>query len=59
VRSCDAREPGRAYLSKGSVCLLPFEHQQRFAPMCGGFGQIDGFAELFDGDRLDNNDNGC
>jgi hypothetical protein len=28
------------------------EHQQRFAPACGSFGQIDGFAELFDGDRL-------
>jgi hypothetical protein len=41
VRSCDAREPGRGYLSKGSVCLLPFEHQHRFAPMCGGFGQIE------------------
>jgi hypothetical protein len=35
------------------VCLfglLRFEYEQRFAPVCGSFGQMDGFAELFDGD---------
>jgi hypothetical protein len=42
--------------SSARVCrtclLLGFEHQQRFARVCGSFGQIDGFAELFEGDRL-------
>ena len=47
-----ASEQGCAYSSRGSACLLWFEYQQRFAPVCGGFGQIDGLAELFDGDRL-------
>jgi hypothetical protein len=48
VRSWRRREPGRAYLSKGSVCLLPFEHQQRFAPMCVGCGQIEARTHVSD-----------
>ena len=34
------------------LALLRFEHQQRFAPVCGRFGQINRLTELFDGDRL-------
>ena len=32
--------------------VLWFKQQQWFATVCGSFGQIDGVAEFFDGDRL-------